>query len=665
MAWDVALVGWRSQYGGTVLGWEEEVAAEGRHFFNSQVQESSSNKNAVCKADPQRLLTQEAPDSRFYGKGRVKGGDGMYDMQSQMFDQQIHMWRWTGNETHEALLRPALELHAGWTADCFDSDGDGLYHAYINTWPTDSVWFNGAAAPEESGYMHRLHAALADMASRANDTAAAEAHHAKATQIHAAFTSGLWLRRRGHPAAFKEEIGHRRLRPDAWLYSIQIPIEAGLLTMEQAAQALHYTEWGLQRDPFICEDGTECGVRVWTSNWVPSIWSVREFWPGDNYALAMAYQKAGLPDGGYQILSGNMRHDQYNFVTPGGLGASNGGIDFNDIVHPFARTIVEGVFGFNPDYPNGKVLFAPQFPSAWSTANVSTPHFGMTYNDTYTASAKSSKTKTGKTATVTVATLTFTVNVSKPATLLLRLPIRGRSVTAMTLNGIPTSTSAASVTFEAGFGQAVVTVETQPNQLAATLVVEYGGPVDYTPSITAVAVVGQALKVDAPQGWKFTNISDPQGIFESVEAFQPGNASTAGGTVAGGVDAAGEHMFFGYVIATGSSGSNGGGDGGVVGANSNAASTFPALQRAIMYKVSVTDPIAEAYVISRTKHKPVSASDGNSSGGSEQQSVQQGGSASTYDTVDIAKYLNADVSNIYHPEGGYVSPRPKTCSARI
>lgn len=105
MAWDVALVGWRSQYGGTVLGWEEEVAAEGRHFFKSQVQESSP-QSAVCRSDPAKLLTQEAHDSRFYGKGRVKGGDGMYDMQSQMFDQQIHMWRWTGNETHEALLRP-------------------------------------------------------------------------------------------------------------------------------------------------------------------------------------------------------------------------------------------------------------------------------------------------------------------------------------------------------------------------------------------------------------------------------------------------------------------------------------------------------------------------------------------------------------------------------
>ena len=75
----------------------------------------------------------------FYGKGRVKGGDGMYDMQSQMFDQQIHSWRFTGNRTHEPLLRKALKLHVEWAEDCFDADGNGLYHSYINTWPTASV----------------------------------------------------------------------------------------------------------------------------------------------------------------------------------------------------------------------------------------------------------------------------------------------------------------------------------------------------------------------------------------------------------------------------------------------------------------------------------------------------------------------------------------------
>jgi hypothetical protein len=124
-----------------------------------------------------------------------------------------------------------------------------LYHAYINTWPTDSVWFNGAAAPEESGYMYRVHLALRDMAARANNATAAAVHAATATLIKTSFMTELWMQKRGHPAAFKEEIGHRRKRPDAWLYSVFVPIEAGLLNMEEAAQALHYTEWALQRDP--------------------------------------------------------------------------------------------------------------------------------------------------------------------------------------------------------------------------------------------------------------------------------------------------------------------------------------------------------------------------------------------------------------------------------
>jgi len=72
---------------GSTYGWTEEVASEGRYFFARQVQETGPN--TVCKSDPKKLLTQEAPDSRFYGKGRVRGGDGMYDMQSQMFDQQV------------------------------------------------------------------------------------------------------------------------------------------------------------------------------------------------------------------------------------------------------------------------------------------------------------------------------------------------------------------------------------------------------------------------------------------------------------------------------------------------------------------------------------------------------------------------------------------------
>ena len=36
MAWDVLFVGWRSQYGATVLGKPELVASQGNYFFGKQ-----------------------------------------------------------------------------------------------------------------------------------------------------------------------------------------------------------------------------------------------------------------------------------------------------------------------------------------------------------------------------------------------------------------------------------------------------------------------------------------------------------------------------------------------------------------------------------------------------------------------------------------------------
>ena len=38
--------------------------------------------------------------------------------------------------------------------------------------------------------------------------------------------TGPWMKERGHPASWREEIGHRRLRPDAWSYAVFLPIDA-------------------------------------------------------------------------------------------------------------------------------------------------------------------------------------------------------------------------------------------------------------------------------------------------------------------------------------------------------------------------------------------------------------------------------------------------------
>ena len=49
--------------------------------------------------------------------------------------------------------------------------------------------------------------------------------------------------------------------------------------------------------------------------------------------------------------------------VPGDLGYPNGGTDFNDCASMFCRAVVEGLFGYRPDYPNGVVTIAPQLPA--------------------------------------------------------------------------------------------------------------------------------------------------------------------------------------------------------------------------------------------------------------------------------------------------------------
>ena len=77
----------------------------------------------------------------------------------------------------------------------------------------------------------------------------AVALHSKALQkIRIGFFGKLWISKKGHAGAYREQGGHQRLHEDPWLYSIFLPIDAGdLLSLDQAAQSLRYTETMLQK----------------------------------------------------------------------------------------------------------------------------------------------------------------------------------------------------------------------------------------------------------------------------------------------------------------------------------------------------------------------------------------------------------------------------------
>lgn len=483
MQWNNRFPGWRTVFGGTMYGWHDRVKAQARFYTGFQVKTSDKKE---AKADPVSLLTEQHADSRFYGVGRINKDQNFYDMQTQFFDQLVEEYRWTNDPELVGFLREALELHLIWVRDCFDPDGDGVYESYINTWPTDSQWYNGGGSAEETSYAYRGHLAARDMARNAGDAEAEKYHNMMLEKIKKGFFSKLWITEKGHSGSYREQGGHERLHTDPWLYSIFLPVDAGLVSHEQAIESVYYSEWALQNDKL--PDG---GRQVWTSNWVPGIWSVRELWPGDNYHLALSYFQAGLPNDGYAVFRGTFLRTAYHHISPGNLGGVQGGIDFGDCIHTFSRTLVSGLFGYQPDYPNGKVRIAPQFPPAWNNASIELPDVKIGFSRDASA-------------------VHYSIGVARAANLELLLPVQSGQLKNVTING-----KKANWKLTPGVGCGLIRIETE-SLMKAEVVIETGEFLPYQAPEVLEVNKGDNLKIAATNA-SIIRVMDPQNILESEQ----------------------------------------------------------------------------------------------------------------------------------------------------
>jgi hypothetical protein len=506
LQWNNRFPGWRTIFGGTMYGWHDRVKAEARFYTDFQIK-SSDKKEA--KADPVSLLTEQHADSRFYGVGRIDKDQNFYNMQTQFFDQIVEEYRWTNDPELVKFFREALELHLIWVRDCFDPDSDGVYESYINTWPTDSQWYNGGGSAEETSYAYRGHLAAKDMARNAGDAESERYHLQMLEKIKKGFFNKLWIQEKGHSGAYREQGGHERLHQDPWLYSIFLPVDAGLTSPMQSIESVYYSEWALQNDrlPFG-------GCQVWTSNWVPGIWSIRELWPGDNYHLALSYFQTGLPNDGYDIFRGTFLRTGYNHLSPGNLGGVQGGIDFGDCVHTFCRTLVSGLFGYQPDYPNGKVRIAPQFPTDWHNASIELPDFGIEY-----------KRNEG--------TYSWSVKLKSAAKIELFLPVQTDEVKEVTVNGKQVEWT---LTPAAGRSFCLIVL---PNTDIAEVVIKTDKQLPYYPPVLIEGNSGEVLSFstkDAQIEW----VQDPQNVLARMKI--------QGGTFTGKlIGTKGFHTFFAWV----------------------------------------------------------------------------------------------------------------------
>ena len=505
MRWGVPLLGWRTQVGGTVYGWHDRVLTEATICLAAQL---TNSDKLLPKADEKYGLASQSLDSRLFGKGRVNiYHPWHYDMQSQFFDQLVHAWRWTGDANLENILRPGLDMHLEYIRDCFDPDGDGIYESYANTWPTDDQWYNGGGTAEETAYAYNSEKAALEMAQRSGDKMGIEFHQSQLEKIRKGFFDLLWIPSKGHVGAYREQTGYKRLHESSWLYSTFCPIDAGLLTPEQSVQALYYTEWGLERIK-MPYGGEQC----WPSCWVPSIWSVREMWPGDNYQLALAYFQTGLGDDGWSLLRGTFPQEMFFRAVPGNLGHPAGGTDFNDCASMFCRTVVEGLFGYAPNYPAGWVKIAPQFPKDWNHASIQTPDVQFAFERQKN-------------------TVRYHVKLAKPSPLKISVPVNTEKIISVTVNGQP-----AQWKLSPAFGQSIVHLDVPETETAEVVVVAG----EISPANRAIEISGNSgdkISLAAGRG-KLIEFHDPQKVLA--------DAKIVGGKISGVLTTnAGHHIVLG------------------------------------------------------------------------------------------------------------------------
>ncbi len=478
MLWNNALPGWRTVFGGTMHGWHDRVLQQAKYYIATQVKESDKKEP---KADPQGLLTLQHADSRLFGVGRIVKDQKRYNMQSQLFDQFIEDYRWTSDPELIKVLREALELHLVWIQECFDPDSDGVYESYLNSWPTDSQWYNGGGTAEETSYAYRAHSAARDMAHNVGDKESEKHHNQMLEKIKKGFFDKLWITSCGHSGSYREQGGNERLHENPWLYSIFLPIDAGLTSPSQAIQSVYYSEWALQNDRM-----PSGGRQVWTSNWIPGTWSIRERWAGDNYHLALSYFQAGLTEDAWDIMKGTYMHTAFNHLVPGNLGGKQGGTDFGDCVHTFSRTLVSGLFGFTPDYPNGRVNITPHFPNDWNHASIELPDVKITFERNNICS-------------------NYSIELPQKANLFLKLPVLSNDIKNVTLNGKNTNWK-----LEAGVGCTMVVIKVNDNN-KAIVSINHTNKLPYYEPVFIEGKVGEEIQLIAKDA-RIISFEDPQKI---------------------------------------------------------------------------------------------------------------------------------------------------------
>ena len=394
VAWRMRLNAWRGAYVADPLGWHNRARMHFSSYALSQV--TSPPVTGVVMDTALHLARHlEKIGTALFSDGyicRNPNGDiraHHYDMNLVFIDQLLNHFNWTGDTNYVKQLWPLLKRHLAWEKRNFDADGDGLYDAYAAIWASDALQYSGGGVTHSSAYNYRSNKMAAALAKLVGEDGSM--YEQEARKILSAVQKSLWLPDRGWYAEYKDLLGNKLVHPSAGVWTIYHAIDSKVPDNFQAFQCLRYIDTEIPHIPVSANGWNEHGLYLLsTTNWQPYTWSINNVALAENLHTALAYWQGNRSEEAYKLWRSTLLESMYLSASPGGFqqlsfyDAIRGELyrDFADGIGIAARTLVEGLFGIQPNALYDSLTIQPGLPAEWDHASLQTPDVQFDFNRT-------------------------------------------------------------------------------------------------------------------------------------------------------------------------------------------------------------------------------------------------------------------------------------------
>jgi hypothetical protein len=430
VAWRMRLNGWRGAYCADVLGWHDRAE---KHFNSYALSQLKTPLTGPVIMDTALHLARglERLGTSLFSSGYISrnpNGDPRphhYDMNLVFVDQLLNHFNWTGDTAYVRTMWPLLVRHLDWEKRNFDRDGDGLYDAYAAIWASDALQYSGGGVTHSSAYNYKANHTAAKLARIIGEDG--KRYEREADKILNAMNRQLWLKDKGWFAEYKDLLGEKLVHPAAGLWTVYHAIDSQVPDAMQSYQMLRYIDDEIPHIPIRArglEDTTLYTLS--TTKWQPYTWSLNNVVLGEVLHTSLAYWQGGRSEEAFHLWKSALVESMYLGASPGNFqqisfyDAMRGELyrDFADDIGMAARSLVEGLFGVEPDLLSNAIIIIPGFPAEWAYASLTTPDIKYSY-----------RRNSGKD------NYHFEMKLPKAVTLSMKLKARNTKINSIVVNG--------------------------------------------------------------------------------------------------------------------------------------------------------------------------------------------------------------------------------------